>query len=153
MSVIRDEWTPLFADLQEKVSASGKRELLSAMIGEIEAITTHNFGASGINRPQEWPILSARYAKQYHDGDRTPTLMLSGEMLESFSATVDENSASLTNLAPYADEHLPATYAKNKSTIIPPRPYYPIDDSEELTPFAQFRMAEIIDAHFSTNPF
>lgn len=145
MQVVRNEWTPLFNSLKEKVSAQGRKRLLFQCIGEIQDITILNFGTSGIARPEPWSSLSLNYAQERHGGNTTPTLILSGEMRQSFVHVVSENSASLTNVAPYADEHqFGLAYRK-----LPARPYYPVSaDGSTLTPFAEDRLREVLVAHF-----
>ena len=157
---MRDEWTPLFRDLKSRLSGPSRRKLMFQIIGDLQDITVLNFGANGLNRPSEWPQLSEKYAKKYHQGDRTPKLILSDfwhskinggkpHLKDAFVHTFDENGAKLTNTAEYADEHLPFTYAVNNSSGIPARPYYPVDISgQNLTPYALGRMRKILDAHF-----
>lgn len=148
MQVIRNEWTPLFNSLKEKVSAQGRKRLLFQCIGEIQDITMLNFGTSGIARPTEWHPLRMNYALENHGGDQTPTLILSGAMRQSFVRTVSESQATLTNTAEYADEHqFGLTYRK-----LPARPYYPVSsDGSTLTPFAEQRLIDVLVAHFETS--
>ena len=144
MQVTRDDWSPLFQSLKEKVSADARRELLFRMINEIRFITQQNFGASGIDRPMPWQILSPGYAWEKKKGDRTPTLMLKGDLIRGFRTTVGDNSASLTNVSPYADEHQFGVGYKN----LPARPFYPINEDGSLTPFAEKSLAEVVEKHF-----
>lgn len=145
MQVTQDDWSPLFSSLKEKVSADARRELLFRMINEIRFITQQNFGASGIDRPMPWQILSPGYAWEKKKGDRTPTLMLKGDLIRGFRTTVGDNSASLTNVVPYAHEHEDGAEWKN----LPKRMYYPINEDGSLTPFAEKSLAEIVEKHFS----
>lgn len=148
MQVIRNEWTSLFKSLKEKVSAQGRKRLLFQCIGEIQDITMLNFGVSGIARPSEWPLLSRNYADNKHDGNTTPTLILSDTMRQSFVHVVSENSASLTNVAPYADEHQFGVAYRKLSA----RPYYPVSsDGSTLTPFAEQRLRDVLAAHFEAS--
>lgn len=145
MQAIRDEWTPFFTELKGKVSPLGRRTLLAAMIGDLQSITIQNFGPAGIARPEEWEPLKKRYADKFHKGDTTPKLILSGEMVESFTVEVGDNSASLTNTVPYADEHQFGERYKN----LPARPYYPVSqDGQQLTAFAEDRLRAIVERHF-----
>ena len=155
MRVIQDQWTPFFKELSESVSERGRRRLLNVMIQDLENMTVENFGAMGKFRPQDWKILNAKYAEDHHDGDQTPTLILTGVLKDSFVKTVNGNSASLTNTCEYADEHLLKSYAKNKQTDIPARPYYPVTfDGQSLTEAAIARQNEILNIHFLVgNPF
>lgn len=153
MKVLLDQWTPLFRSLKNKVSPFSRRMLLSQIIGDIQDITQQNFGNVGLDRPRAWPLLNQRYAQEWKYGDTTPNLMLSPEkhnlrnpnlphLIDCFRAMVNENKATLTNLSPYADNH-------QLGLGIPARPYYPVtDDGQNLTPFSESRLKEIVDKHF-----
>ena len=146
MQVTRDDWTPLFKSLKEKVSSQGRRRLLFQMIGDLQDISMLNFGDTGINRPAVWIALSEKYANEKKKGNRTPNLILKGDLLAGFVHTIGTDSASLTNLVQYADEHQFGVGYKN----LPARPFYPVDESGlELTDFAKARQAEIVLKHFS----
>ncbi len=153
MQITKDEWTPLFQSLRDKLSPPSRRLLLSRIIGEIQDITQQNFGPSGIDRPQPWKPLSQNYASEWKDGDTTPTLMMSDEkhnlrnpnlphLIDCFDAKVNEDKAVLTNRSPYADNH-------QLGLGIPARPYYPVN-GDELTPYAESKMVEIVNGHFKT---
>ncbi len=145
MKILKDQWTPLFDSLRAKVSPLGRRQFLSSLIEDLESITIRNFGAYGLARPESWDLLNPNYAKKYHKGDRTPKLILTGEMVESFTVNVSDSSATLTNLAPYADDQQFGDSAKS----LPARPFYPVTtDGESLTPFAELRLVEIVEKHF-----
>lgn len=149
MQIIKDEWTPFFQQLAAKVSEAGRTELLGNIINDVKTVTIANFGDSGIARPHEWQILNERYAKKYHDGDRTPTLVLSGELVGSFQTEVTPTFATLTNPTEYADEHL-GSWAPNKTKKLPDRTYYPVtDDGSTLTPSMEERVEGLLNAHFS----
>lgn len=108
-----------------------------------------NFGDTGIDRPIVWEMLKKDYADKYKKGDRTPNLILKGDLLHGFVHTVGTESASLTNIVKYADDvgQLGARY-KN----LPPRPFYPVEESGELTEMAQRRQDEIVKSHFKESP-
>lgn len=146
MKILRDEWSPLFKSLKEKVSSQGRRRLLFQAIGEIQDISVLNFGSSGIARPSDWPSLSLNYAQEKHGGNTTPTLVLTGAMKQSFVHTISDSQATLTNTAEYADDHqFGVAYRK-----LPPRPYYPVTaDGSTLTEFAENRLREVLTAHFT----
>lgn len=145
MNINRDDWTPLLNSLKEKVSPSGRRKLLFQMIGDIQDITVLNFGQTGLARPQSWQILSDRYAKEKKHGDTTPNLILTGALKSGFVHSFDENSASLTNVVDYADQHQFGAAYKN----LPARPYYPVDEfGLNLTPYAEGRQIEIVAEFF-----
>lgn len=145
MQISRDEWTPLLQKLKDKISPTARKQLLFQMIGELQDISMLNFGNTGIARPADWKILSEKYAREMKNGIRTPNLILKGELLAGFVHTVGENNATLTNLVTYADEHQFGAEYKN----LPARPFYPVTrDGEELTPFAEERLAKIVQEHF-----
>ena len=146
MVIQRDEWSPLLQSLKDKVSAQGRRKLLFQMIGDIYDITVLNFGhGEGINRPAQWSILSQRYAQEKKGGDRTPTLELTGALKSGFVHDISGNTATLTNMVEYADQHQFGAAYKN----LPARPYYPVDESGlNLTPYAEARQMEIVEGHF-----
>lgn len=144
MRVTRNEWTPLFQSLKEKVSPQGRRRLLFQLIGDLQDISMLNFGDHGINRPAVWAALSEKYAHEKKKGNMTPTLILKGDLLAGFVNQIGADSASLTNIVDYADQHqFGVAYKK-----LPPRPFYPVDDSGELTEFAKLRQEEIVRSHF-----
>ncbi len=145
MQITKDEWSPLFASLKEKVSAQGRKRLLFQLIGDLQDVSMLNMGDTGLARPSDWPILTKPYADKFKGGNRTPNLILTGRMRSSFVHSVGDNSATLTNTAPYADEHQFGAKYKN----LPARPYYPVTpDGENLTMFAEERLREIVEQHF-----
>ena len=146
MNVITDEWTPLFGALESRVNSDGARNLLFQLIGDVYDVTVLNLGDTGIARPEEWAPLTTNYAAEYHDGNRTPTLILSGELRNGFVVDFDESSATLTNTVPYADKHQFGDPIKG----LPSRPFYPVDESGmNFTPFMENRLSDIVDKHFS----
>jgi len=142
-----DQWSPLFAELQERVSAQGRRRLLFQLVGELQDISMLNFGPDGEHRPQEWPRLREDYAINFHDGDQTPTLILTDTMRNSFTHSIGTNSATLANTAEYASEHQGGDAARN----IPARPFFPVTMTGELTPYALAKFREILDSHFEVS--
>lgn len=141
---MRDEWTPLFKELAERVSIQGRRKLLFQLIVQLHDISVLNFGESGQARPSEWPRLKEKYALEFHDGDQTPTLILSGKMVNSFVHTIGTDSATLTNMAEYASEHQLGDVANR----LPARPYFPVDKDGQLTPYALEKLNQILEEHF-----
>ena len=145
---MQDQWTPLFSELRERVSLSGRKRLLYQLISEIQNIAQANFGETGVARPIEWPNLKNKYAINFHDGDQTPTLILSGEMINGFVRQIGTDSATLTNVAEYASEQQEG----NPSKKLPARPYFPVAANGDLTPYAIERLQEILDLHFGVEP-
>lgn len=145
MNITQDDWTPLFNSLKEKISPMGRKKLLFQMIGDIQDIAVLNMGFSGIARPSYWPALTEKYAKAYKGGNRVPTLILTGALKSGFVHTISEDSATLTNIVAYADEHQFGAAYKN----LPPRPFYPVSsDGSTLTPFAEARLYQIVEDYF-----
>ena len=131
-----------------------RRRLMFQIIGDLQDISVLNFGEVGIDRPEPWKELSKKYADNWKYGDATPNLILSEEkhrirnggkkhLIDSFVHTFDENGATLTNTAPYADAH-------QLGYGISRRAYYPVNESGELTPFAEERLKQIVREHFET---
>jgi phage gpG-like protein len=146
MQVTRDEWSPLLQSLKEKVSEDARHELLFKMISDLRFITQMNFGESGIARPEMWPLLSPNYAHEKKKGNRTPNLILKGDLLRGFRTQVNGNSAILTNDSHYADEHQFGVNYKN----LPSRPFYPINEDGSLTQFAVERQEQIVREWFQS---
>jgi phage gpG-like protein len=147
MTVVEDGWTPLFDSLAEKVSAEGRRRLLFQLIGDVFDVTVLNLGPEGIARPDQWAALTEKYAQEKHGGDRTPTLILSGELKEGFRTEINTEFATLTNIVDYATEHQFGEPYRN----LPARPFYPVDENGlTFTPYMTERLHTIIDAHFAT---
>ena len=144
MQILRDEWTLLLQSLKEKVSEDSRRELLFKSINDLRFITQINFGDSGLDRPQIWQMLSPNYAWEKKKGNLTPNLILKGDLLRGFRTQVNGNSAMLTNVVPYADEHQFGVNYKN----LPARPFYPITEDGSLTPFAVESQERIVREHF-----
>ena len=119
-----------------------------AMANEFYEITMANFGpGEGENRPEEWPDLKQGYANEAHDGDVTPTLILSGDLQESITPLLGElESASVYTDSPYANHQWGfQTEFHGKVIDIPARPYFPIvgDENESvLTDYAAQKCLE-----------
>lgn len=116
-----------------------KVPIQAAMANRCASIIHNNFGTSGEDRPTEWPILSANYAKEFHDGNRIPTLQLKGDLQSSVE--IDENSfdaASVFTNNKYALQHQNGDDSKN----LPARPFFPIINGE----LTDYTAAECVDA-------
>ena len=164
MQIIIDEWTPLFQSLKEKVSPSGRRRLLRLMIGDIKTITKSNFGifSNGPMRPWADELLLSESYKQALRGSshRTAASLVRTEaerkslrgtkweggtgthLKDAFVMQVGGDSASLTNTCSYASNH-------QEGEGVPRRPFFPVDESGELTDFAAQRQEQIVREHFS----
>lgn len=129
-------------DLNYLFTESDAVRVQNAMAIPLADIIYNNFGFSGQDRPVEWPVLSKSYAKEFHDGDITPTLVLSGALKDA------------TNIEPsngqYARVYNDNEYASIHQWGVPgklhARPFFPLYGDEnfsELTPFAE---SEIMSA-------
>jgi len=145
MNVLIDQWTPFFQELESRVNAEGRRKLLSQLIGDVYDVTVLNLGPDGKARPKEWRELNARYAEKYHDGNRTPTLVLSGDLKAGFDVDFNSEFATLTNTVEYAYEHQFGSVWRR----LPARPFYPVDETGiNFTDYMVNRLNGILDSHF-----
>ena len=155
MTVLQDDWTPLFASLEEKVLEGRRRILLSQLAGAIVDVAQQNFGDEGIDRPWDWAMLAEEYALEVHGGDQTPTLILPDDeheklhpgephMRENFNVELGSDFALITNLAEYASEH-----QEGKGNMY--RPFFPVNLDGQLTPGMQQRLLGIMESHFSVS--
>lgn len=150
---MRDEITPALKNLQKQISPDGRNRLLRKMINDVESVTKQNFGETGLARPSDWKLLSAKYAKRV---DRPfATLVLTtgnfakgpfGTLKKSFLKQSNSNTATLTNLSRYADAQMFGVEENN----LPPRQVYPINQDGSLTDFEQTRLAAIAAKHFES---
>jgi phage gpG-like protein len=106
----------------------------AAMANAFATVVNHNFGQDGEDRPTAWPALGKSYAIDYHDGDRTPTLQLYGNLQASID--IEEGNpeyASVFTNNPYAD--LQQFGGESEQGFrIPARPFFPIVGNE-ITPY------------------
>jgi len=115
-----------------------KQKIQGAAAFRFADIAFNNFGFSGEDRPEVWPILSASYAKEFHDGQRIPTLQLTGALQESISIESTPEMAVVYSDSEYALDQQEG----NESTNLPARPFFPIV-GEQITPYAE---AQCLDA-------
>ena len=105
----------------------------AAMAYRFASIVNQNFGFSGEDRPEDWKPLSYQYAKEFHDGNRIPTLQLTGDLQQSIQ--IEDNNpeaATVWTDCPYAVKH---QYG-DESTNLPARPFFPIV-GDSLTAYAE----------------
>lgn len=147
-----NQWTPALEELKSKIDEHGRKVLLSQLIGRFQQIAIWTFGEDGENRPSVWPTLKRGYANEYHGGDDTPTLLLSDEkhslassgphLIDSFQISLSSEQASITNISPYADVHQFGLGA------VPARPFYPLDEDGQLTPYAEQELNQVVVSYF-----
>ena len=112
-----------------------RQPVQAAMAERFFDITRSNFGATGVDRPTEWPALSPRYAKRV-DRDYA-TLFVSGVLESSVQWASSPSEAIVWTDNEYAPAH------QWGDGHIPARPFMPIYRTGDLTPFAQ---AECVQA-------
>jgi phage gpG-like protein len=148
MEIIKDEWSGLFSQLEEKISSAGRRRLLAMLIADMYDLTVKTMGPNGENRPAEWPPLSPLYAALAHAGDRTATEVLSGHMRDSFEVEVNDSSATLSNTTSYFSKQQGGDSQKK----LPARPMMPITpDGNDLTAEAKTVILARLDEYFEIN--
>lgn len=125
-------------DLNYLFTDSDMRQIQNSMAIPLADICVNNLGYEGQDRPSEWPILSKGYANAYHDGDRTPTLELYGNLREAIQIDPSNGEYSRvfcdSGMAPYAADHQWGLNGQKK------RPFFPLigdESSSVLTPFAE----------------
>jgi phage gpG-like protein len=105
----------------------------NAMAFRFGDIATNNFGLSGEDRPTEWPDLSPVYASVYHDGNRIPTLELSGDLKSSIRIDPQLDAATV-----FTDNSYAAKQQWGDSlTKLPARPFFPIYSDGSFTPYTE----------------
>lgn len=116
-----------------------KSPVQSAMAAALLDITLENFGEYSLHRTTEWPALRKAYADRFHGGDTTPTEILTGALKESYQADLgDPEAARVFSDCPYAaDQHNGVSGDGPFQVGVPPRPVLPINESEELDPYAE----------------
>jgi hypothetical protein len=111
----------------------------SAMAIALLDVTLENFGDYSIHRTTEWQPLRRGYADKFHDGDTTPTEILTGALKESYQVDLFNPDASrVFSDCPYAaDQHNGVPASGPFSVSIPPRPVLPISEGDELDVYAE----------------
>lgn len=109
-----------------------------AMAVEFYGIVVNNFGeGGGENRPEEWPDLNPLYATLKHGGDRTPTLVLTEDLISS----IDQNLGQAEGASVFTDNHYALDHQfGNPETNLPARPFFPVVGNEneaQLTEYAE----------------
>ncbi len=122
------ESSPDFSELFDEIKVKAQDYMAIAF----SDVVLQNFGENGINRPNDWRILGEQYALDYHDGDRTPTLVLSGDAMRSINVRLgDYESSECFSDNEYLAEH----QTGNPERGLPKRPVFPMYDNGEITPY------------------
>ncbi len=129
-------------DLRYLFTDSDMRQIQNAMAFPLADIVYNNFGYSGQDRPVAWPALSGKYAKEYHMGDITPTLQLTGALQSSIQ--IEQSNGEYTRV--FTDNEYAAMHQWGIPGQLHARPFFPLYGDEnysELTPFAE---SEVVGA-------
>lgn len=138
MTATLDMDTSQFAASIEAELANVKVPCQAAMAGVFADAAYNSFGEGGGGRMSEWKDLSTKYAKKYHGGNRTPTLVLSGALRESIRDGIDTTNpdfASVSTDVPYATIHQFGLESE-EGFPIPARPFFPIVSNDVYEPVA-----------------
>lgn len=122
--------------LKYLITGSDEVRIQNAMAIPVADICYNNFGYDGQDRPHAWQPLSPSYAHEFHAGDQTPTLELTGALKSSIRISASNGE--------YASVYTDNEYASMHQWGIPgklhSRPFFPLvgdESNSELTPFAQ----------------
>jgi len=145
MNVIRDEWTPLFDSLASEMA--DPHSLLVEVGETVAQCTRENFGETGTNRPTEWktPLSESYQRKLRRLGDERdyPTLFLTGDLFNSIQT---DTPVGYTVTVTASDEK--ASWHQLGEGNNPARPFFPVVDESNLTPYCEARIFEALDKHF-----
>jgi len=111
----------------------------AAMANTFAVIVHHNFGQDGEDRPEQWPILSKKYANQFHGGSRIPTEVLTGSLQSSIE--IDETSQDAASVFTN-NEYAVSQQFGDTSINLPARPFFPIINGEVTS----YTTAKCLDA-------
>lgn len=141
-SVTISKSSTLNNELEYLFTGSDEVRVQNAMAIPLADIVWNNFGYSGQDRPVSWPAISKGYAEEFHSGDITPTLVLSGA-LQGVTKIDPSNGeyARVYNDSEYASLHQWGVPGKLHA-----RPFFPLygdENNSVLTPFAE---AEVVAA-------
>lgn len=118
------------------ITSSDEARIQNAMAIPIADICFNNFGYEGQDRPQPWHALSPNYAKEFHDGDQTPTLELSGDLKASIQ--IQPSNGEYARV--FTDNDYALSHQWGIEGKLYARPFFPLigdENSSELTPFAE----------------
>lgn len=118
------------------ITDSDMTRIQNAMAIPIADICVNNFGYEGQDRPTPWHALGGRYALEFHGGDTTPTLELSGDLKSSIAIQPSNGEYSRV----YTDNEYASLHQWGVQGKLYARPFFPLvgdESNSELTPFAQ----------------
>lgn len=118
------------------ITGSDLARIQNAMAIPIADICYNNFGYDGQDRPLPWHSLGSKYAIEFHGGDTTPTLELSGDLKASIA--IDPSNGEYARV--YTDNDYASLHQWGVEGKLYARPFFPLvgdESSAELTPFAQ----------------
>lgn len=132
-------------DLHYLFTDGDMMRIQNAMTIPLADIVFNNFGYSGQDRPVQWPPLGGKYALEFHAGDITPTLQLSGALQESIKIEPSNGE--------YARVYTDNDYAELHQWGVPgklhARPFFPLygdENMSELTPFSELEVMNAANA-------
>jgi len=141
LSEFKDALAARFEEVREPVQR--------AMASMFYAIVQSNFGDFGMDRPITWAPLSAAYSKKM--GRANATLFVTGALQSAIKLESSQECGKVSvsdEDVPYALIHqfgsAPGVIGNVKSGghTMPARPYFPMDESGEITQFTRDRVDE-----------
>ena len=163
MTVEKDEWSGLFAELEARINEDGRRSLLESAIEDVRVMTLANFGEFGDGMMRPWheeTLLSESYKRVLRKASvRTVATLERDEderdacrgtkweggtgahLIDSFTIDCSGDSATLANTSDYASNH-------QLGKGVPTRPFFPVDEAGNLMPQMESRIFQLADAHF-----
>ena len=124
-----------FEEVSKAAYEQFRGPVTDAAVTELGLIVRENFGATGVDRPLDWPSLNPRYAQRKHGGDVTPTLILTGALRDSIVVNLgDPDNAYVTS------HNELAAYHQYGGPHLPMRPMFPMDDNGVITPYTVERV-------------
>jgi hypothetical protein len=117
----------------------------NAMSERFFEIVRSNFGEFGVDRPTEWTALTPGYAKRV--GRDNATLFVTGKLESSVKM---ENTPDCGRVS-VSDSDCAYALAQNfgyPPNNLPPRPFFPVDSSGEITQFTRGQVEEAATEEF-----
>ncbi len=143
VSLPRDQFQKLSLDVRMWAQPAVRHRVLNAIGRRFLAIALNNMGPGpGEARPAIWDALEKRYREQVMKrkfrNEPVPTLLRTGALRRSLTASVAGQYAIVEGDSPYAAIH------QFGGGRIPPRPYLPMNpDGTALTPYAHKELVAV----------